>query len=160
MSGGEKRVLRTVESLSFSLPKLGLICYEGTWQSGGYPRLIAHGSVAAEVNYETKTANILLRYDGVFMKGTLRQLKTKMETDANDAKSASSYVFRVSAANGNGVGAKRQSLEFTATLISKAEIKGTYKSFKPQDSGPFEMKAVSPERFKEFAQESGACTIQ
>lgn len=162
--GGVERVLKKPAAvgdkklLADAFPKSGVVFYLGTWQSAGYPWLIAHGSVAAEVNFDRKEASILLRYDGAFMKGTTKQLKTKMEDSKGG--SASSYEFRVQSADGTSVGAARQSLQFTADSITTDLIKGTYKSLKPKDSGPFEMKAVAQKQFHEFAQQSGACSIQ
>jgi hypothetical protein len=166
-----ERVLKARVGGSQALPSKGIVYYEGSWTSDEYPWLVAHGAVAAEVNYETKTATILLRYDGAFKKGTTTTLETKIAQQSGaqsataNAETINTYVFSLQSAGGDqkdtrGVSVPvKQNLRFTASTISLAAIDGKYTSKSPRDSGKFQMHAISKERFQEFAQASGSCTI-
>jgi len=153
----DAKTTRQVRSAGQPLPSSGIVFYEGSWRSLVYPSLIAHGSVAAEVNYDTKTAKILLRYEGAFLRGTTKQLETSItmkETSAAAHAQTSTYVFSI-----KGAGAQNQTLTFSASSITISDIVGTYKSYSPSDKGTYEMKAITKAAFEEFAQKSGACTI-
>lgn len=141
-----------------SLPTGGTQFYEGTWKSDFYPWVVAHGAVAAKINFETKTAEILLRYDGTFLYGTLKQLDTTIESSNNDNHSATAtastpVVFTVKP--GIAVtAANQQNLTFTSGSITLQAIQGNYKSDSPHDQGTFSMKAISQTQFEQFGHKS------
>jgi hypothetical protein len=145
------------------MPSSGVVYYEGTWQSNEYPGLVASGAVVAQVDFSTRSAKILLRYDGLYNRGVTKTMETKIEGMPSGLASASAeslnlYVFSLKDSSGSAT--VKQKLQFTASSITAAAIIGTYTSRAPSDNGTFQMKAVSHARFQEWANNnSGACNI-
>lgn len=162
-SSSDRKVDRVLKSAGADgLPSSGIVYYEGSWKSDVYPWLVAHGTVAAEVNYDTKSAKILLRYDGAFLRGTTKVLETKIDSKASgNAETFNTYVFVLKSADTDAQGSvvQKQNLEFTATSITSNAILGNYQSRNPQDKGKFTMHNISKQRFQEFAEQNTSCIL-
>lgn len=144
--------------MSQALPTSGICCYQGEWKSDVFPWLVAHGTVAAEVNFSTKSADILLKYDGVYKNRSVDKFACVLQEKKNDSKSAVSkgaFEFAVKMADGG-----KPSFQFSATNITKDEIIGNYRSLSPKDKGNFHMKRITADAFKIIIQESTQCTLQ
>jgi hypothetical protein len=154
------------------MPNGGVVYYEGTWKSDTYPWMVAHGSVAAEVNFDTKRAKILLHYEGTFKYGTTVNLETKIEESKISTPSTSTssssvvatasaqiltpYVFTLTSSSNGTI--TQQDLEFTASSITLQAIYGNYKSAWPADHGAFIMHVITKHHFDNFPHKS-SCTI-
>jgi hypothetical protein len=131
-----QRELITSAALS-TLPKNGVIYYMGSWKSANFPWFIAHGSVAAKVDFDKHVAEIVLKYEGIFRKGTVTKIVTKMIPEGGQIK----FI------NENK---ETDYIRFTAQTITSQHATGKYTHKSPSDAGTFEMKSISQQLFTQF----------
>lgn len=112
--------------------------YQGIWTTNKYRPDDVYGDVWASIDFDNKRAKFILKYNGSFMRGTVKELETNIYSNGGQVVT---YLFMPSGASEQKISFKATCTDvpFQRSINNTSRIDGVYTTENPMDTGTFNM---------------------